>query len=160
MQTCTMCRIKVKVGTGGPKNFEIRLASKKHLMNAKATNNASKPSRSNLISNFFEKQRVSPSLYQAPPAPRLLSPVETPHLPPAGPSDVIDIRHEFHFQVPVEVTRQLLTLSYLICVPCPRVSPTLYLLDKNPNLLRHFLVIHETQSWLAKIHGKVSLILP
>ena len=72
-QTCTICHINVNVGTGGPKNFEIHLASKKHLRNVKAAEDASKASKCNRISNFFVKQRDPPPPYQAPPAPQLLA---------------------------------------------------------------------------------------
>lgn len=44
------------MGTAGPKNFEMHLASKKHLMNVKAAEDVSKKVKTNLISNFFVKQ--------------------------------------------------------------------------------------------------------
>jgi hypothetical protein len=73
-QTCAICRIDVNVGTGGPKNFEIHLASKKHLMNVKAAEDALKTRPPALISNFFVKRRDPPPPYQALPAPQLLAP--------------------------------------------------------------------------------------
>jgi hypothetical protein len=73
------------VGTGGPRNFEAHTKSKKHQMNLKAAEDASKRLKPSLISNFFEKQRVPQSIYHPPPAPRLLAP--KPAL--AGPSRVV-----------------------------------------------------------------------
>ena len=82
-QTCTVCGIDVNVGTGGPKNFEIHLTSKKHLRNVKAAEAASKASKPNRISNFFVKQHNPPPLCQVPPAPQLLAP-KTPTSTPAS----------------------------------------------------------------------------
>ena len=84
-QTCTICRIDVNVSTGGPKNFEAHLASKKHLMNVKAAEKASKTLKPTLISNFFVKRHDIPPSYQPPPAPQLLD-RNAIHLAPAGPS--------------------------------------------------------------------------
>lgn len=73
------------MGTGGPKNFEIHLTSKKHLMNVNAEEDMSKTVKNALISDFFIKQRDPPQPFQAPSAPQLLAP-NTPTLTPAGPS--------------------------------------------------------------------------
>ena len=52
-----ICHVNVNVGTGGLKNFEIHLASKKHLMNVKAEEKTgmSKAVKTNIISDFFCK---------------------------------------------------------------------------------------------------------
>ena len=71
------------MGTGGPKNFKSHLASKKHLMNVKAAEDASKMHPPALISNFFMKQHDPPPPYQVPPASQLLA-SKTPTLMPAS----------------------------------------------------------------------------
>jgi hypothetical protein len=74
------------VGTGGRKNFEIHLTSKKHLINVKAAEDMSKTVKtSSLISDFFIKQCDPPPPFQAPSAPQLLA-LNTLTLTPAGPS--------------------------------------------------------------------------
>ena len=68
-QTCTVCRIDVNISTGGPKNFEIHLASKKHLMNVKAakdtSKSSSKPIKSTLISVSLARDKDSESRVRA-----------------------------------------------------------------------------------------------
>lgn len=76
------------MGTGGPKNFEAHLASKKHLINVKAAEDASKTRPPALISNFFITRRDPPPSYQAPLAPQLLAP-KTPTPTPASTSRTV-----------------------------------------------------------------------
>ncbi|KAH9976496.1 hypothetical protein BJV74DRAFT_798699 [Russula compacta] len=77
MQTCSVCSIEVRVGTGGPRNFEAHTKGKKHQMNLKAAEDVSKRLKPSLISNFFEKQCIPQSIYHPSPAPQLLAPKPT-----------------------------------------------------------------------------------
>jgi hypothetical protein len=126
-QTCTVCRIDVNIGTGGPKNFETHLASKKHLMNVKAAEDASKARQPTLISDFFVKQRAHPaSSYQSLPTPQLLA-SKSPLSSPAFPSSPLSPRYQSHaVTVPSTEDTDVIDMDDTISYPesCHQTGPS------------------------------------